>query len=85
MIDLPKLLRIKADMIVMGEPIALHSDAELMKQAANQIEELKQLIKEAYKEGYKDGETFYYSIENANDVWVSSTSYNELDKLEQSE
>ena len=42
--DLPNKLRIKASMIELGERIAWGSEAGLMKEAANKIEELEALL-----------------------------------------
>lgn len=45
--DLPKRLRIKAGVMSMGEKIAWGSDTELMYEAANEIERLRNIIYKA--------------------------------------
>ena len=54
--DLPNKLRIKASMIELGERIAWGSEAVLMKEAANKIEELEAELA-AHNGGTKGRET----------------------------
>jgi chromosome segregation ATPase len=45
MTDLPKRLRIKAGMIQLGERIAWGSDAEIMEEAADEIERINESLR----------------------------------------
>lgn len=49
MSDLPKRLRIKADMIRMGEKISYGTDSALMDEAADEIERLREILRERTK------------------------------------
>ena len=57
MTDLAERLRIKADMVLMCEKIKFGSDAAVMKEAADRIEQLEAALRDAY-EVYAGSEGF---------------------------